>query len=299
MVSLAGPHLCICGAVFTTSPIVQRLTDYIWLAHSRHIDDARALHIARVLWALSRALRRLEEYYAKLSTPADHKARFFPLATQFTEGGGQTVEFDYVDVLGFGPPEASVAFRARERTGARRELVVKFAERYGEAAHRLLADAGLAPALLYCGDVWQSGPERDGCGSVRMVVMEYVEGRSAPEVFGNEELPADVLAEVRRAVELMHSHVPPLVHGDVRKPNIVIAESVVDGDTDFAGRVKIVDFDWAGVQGEARYPLNLSTNIRWADGVRDHALITVDHDKEMVERLIPRSNVELLKAYMK
>ena len=284
MIGLAGPHLCICGAIFTTSPIVQRLTDYMWLAKSRHIDDARALHIARVFWALNRALHRLEDYYKHISMPADPKSRVFPLAAQFTEGE-RTIEFDYVDVMGFSAPEASVVFRARERTGARRELVVKFAERYGEAAHRLLADVGLAPALLYCGDVWQSGPEKHGCGSVRMVVMEHIKGKSAGEVFGDKKLPADAGAAVRRAIELLHSHTPPLVHGDMRMPNIVIADGIVDGDTSFEGRVKIVDFDWAGVQGEVRYPLNLS-QIRWAEGVRDYALITADHDKEMVEKLV-------------
>jgi hypothetical protein len=47
----------------------------------------------------------------------------------------------------------------------------------------------------------------------------------------------------------------------------------------------ILDFDWAGKRGEARYPLNLSAGIRWAEGVGDYAFIEQAHDLEMLEKL--------------
>ena len=46
-------------------------------------------------------------------------------------------------------------------------VVVKFCERYGEDAHRALADAGLTPRLHYCSKV---------VGGVYMVVMDFGDG---------------------------------------------------------------------------------------------------------------------------
>ena len=180
VVSLAGPHLCICGAIFLGSPIVQRLSDYVWLAHSRHIDDGNALRIARIMWALRTALEQLEKYYRDVREPPNRRVRYFPLATEYRKDG-RTVKFEYTDFLK-SPGESCVAFLARECDDPTRTIVVKFVERYGEEAHRLLAGEGLAPALLYYGDIWHSGPERHGCGARKMVVMEYVEGVVAEDL---------------------------------------------------------------------------------------------------------------------
>ena len=278
IISLAGPNICICGTIFLGSPIVQRLTDYIWLANSRIIDDENVLRIARILWALKNALHRLRQYYAELTQPANVKMRFYPLATKYKDGA-RTVSFEYLDFLR-GPGEACVTFLAREVDAPARKVVVKFVERYGEAAHRHLAAAGLAPTLLYYGDIWLSGPEQQGCGTRKMVVMKYIEGKTAA---GYREIPNGVQAAVRRAVQLLHTHTPPLVHGDIRLPNIIIADGA-EGES-LEDRIKIVDFDWAGTAGEVRYPFNLSSKIRWPTGVADHALILPAHDIEMVDRL--------------
>ena len=52
MVALAGPWLCVLGAVTTSRAIVQRLTPYGWLTVSRVMDDAQVLRVARILCAL-------------------------------------------------------------------------------------------------------------------------------------------------------------------------------------------------------------------------------------------------------
>lgn len=50
----------------------------------------------------------------------------------------------------------------------------------------------------------------------------------------------------------------------------------------------LLDFDWAGRIGEARYPMNLnrSEGLRRPDGACDGALILADHDIEMLEFII-------------
>lgn len=78
-------------------------------------------------------------------------------------------------------------------------------------------------------------------------------------------------------MKVLHDH--NLVHGDIRTPNIIL-----EGDGEPWG-VKIIDFDWAGKEGEARYPLTLSSAVKWAKGVEDCELIDASHDLFMVGEL--------------
>ncbi|RDX41428.1 hypothetical protein OH76DRAFT_216504 [Lentinus brumalis] len=228
VIALAGPHVVICGALLTSSVVVHRLTDYLWLGQDKNNDDAHTISIARVFYALGRALARLQSFYAGLTpptTPGDELSlsRFFPLATEY-KAGERTVKFKYLTYL-TDTAEACRAFRAVtvecEDAQQPREIVVKFVERYGEAAHRLLAAHGLAPELLYYGDIWLSGPEREGCGQRKMVVMEYVKGKAA--WVADRDDKRGVRGAVERAVGLLND--AGMVHGDVRLPNIVIADA--------------------------------------------------------------------------
>ncbi|TFK87573.1 hypothetical protein K466DRAFT_490601, partial [Polyporus arcularius HHB13444] len=99
----------------------------------------------------------------------------------------------------------------------------------------------------------------------------------------NDALPDGVRVAVKRAVKLLHDH--NLVHGDVRLGNVVVAKPTGAENDDVGKRVRIVDFDWAGEEGIARYPLYLSKTIFWPAGVADYALIRAEHDDEMVRRL--------------
>ncbi|RDX49331.1 hypothetical protein OH76DRAFT_1483274 [Lentinus brumalis] len=285
VIAIAGPYIVICGAIFTTHAIVHRLTDYIWLANSRLNDDAHAHRIARVFYALGNALTRLRSFYAQLEEPVDEVARYFPLATAYRDGD-RIIKFKYTHYLK-DVAEACVTYRAVECDGDEpRQLVVKFVENYGVDAHNLLAKEGLAPQLLYHGNIWLEGPEAQGCGSRQMVVMEYIEGVTAFAMLKADErhaLPDGVRVAVKRAVKLLHDH--NLVHGDVRLGNVVVAKPTGAEDDDVGKRVRIVDFDWAGEEGIARYPLYLSKTISWPEGVADYALIRAEHDDEMVRRL--------------
>lgn len=282
VIAIAGPYIIICGAIFTGHAVVHRLTDYIWLANSRVNDDANAHRIARVFFALRNAVNRLRSFYATLVKPAIPRARFFPLANRY-KVGEQIIEFEYTGYLK-DTEEACVTFLAVECGGDKRQIVVKFVERYGVAAHTVLAQHGFAPRLLYHGDIWLTGPEQRGCGSRKMVVMEYVEGVTAYAALYDEKkgaLPDGVHSVVKRAVKLLHNG--GMVHGDIRLGNVLIAKA---GDgVDVGARVKIVDFDWAGTAGQVRYPLHLSKNIDWPEGATSYALITKAHDDEMVRKL--------------
>jgi hypothetical protein len=49
--------------------------------------------------------------------------------------------------------------------------------------------------------------------------------------------------------------------------------------------VKLIDFDWAGKEQQVRYPLFLSEEIKWADGVTPGGIIEKKHDIVMLRRL--------------
>jgi hypothetical protein len=88
----------------------------------------------------------------------------------------------------------------------RARLVVKFCERYGGDAHRMLADACLAPKLYYCSEV---------VGGVFIVVMEQVDGRDAYSEFRQRDLPRAVLDDGKL-------HDTQLAYGDMRRPIITV-----------------------------------------------------------------------------
>ncbi|KAJ2912118.1 hypothetical protein MD484_g8294, partial [Candolleomyces efflorescens] len=272
IVSISGPWIVILGAVFTSCAIVQRLTDYLWLGHSRVIDETRAVSIARVFSALGRAVRRLDRFYETLSLPSNPSDRFFPLTRSYIDPQDpeKCIQFSYVAPLK-GEDPSCVAYLAR--TTDDNAIVIKFVERYGVEAHTLLAAHNLAPPLLYYGKIWPQH-DRDGCAPRKMVVMDYIDGEPVDKNGVSEVACVAVL----KAVRLLHEH--GYVHGDIRWPNILIPE----GEGDEEGRVMLLDFDWAGREGEVRYPHRLSRGL-WVEGVDDGELIRREHDLGMVDRL--------------
>ena len=77
---------------------------------------------------------------------------------------------------------------------------------------------------------------------------------------------------------MSHLHDNDLVFGDVGSANTMIIRN---------NDVKFVDFDWAGKAGVSRYPLLLSQQIQWSDGVGDGlAVMEKRHDIDMLTRLV-------------
>ncbi|KAH9927084.1 uncharacterized protein BXZ73DRAFT_49048, partial [Epithele typhae] len=274
LIGIAGPRMSIFGATIARQPIVQRLTRDLWLARDHPLDDAVLLENARVLYALARGLESLRAFYATLGplpTPESETARFFPLATRFRDAGGRVVAFTYVGMLNSTDGSATV-FRARidaDEPG-HRDVVVKFVSHYGADAHRLLADAKLAPQLLYCGDVWVEEPRYHGH---KMVVMEYVEGVVA---FCSHQQNA-ALPEVTRAIGLLHAG--KMVLGYVHGHNVLLLPGWEENAKD---KVRIIGFDWAGRVGEARYPCRLPKQVFAVDGVKEYGFIDPAHDTGML-----------------
>ena len=262
------------GVVITDIVVVQRLTDCIWLGLDTVHSEPHIAYVAGILLALRLSLAKLNSYYMSLkpggTLPLD--SRYFPSMTVYRNEDRLT-NFKYVGYLENGLD--CVTLRARTCEEPARDIVVKFVDRYGIRAHSLLADAGLAPALLYFGSPWLS-KEEQSCRSLFMVVMEYVEGQTLATAKAkmDRKVTEGVQSEIKRALGLLHSH--GMVFGDLRSPNIMVKKT---------GEVKLIDFNWAGEQGQVKYPYLISKDIDWPEGVEALAIIETDHDLEMSKRL--------------
>ncbi|KAG7440396.1 uncharacterized protein BT62DRAFT_938068 [Guyanagaster necrorhizus] len=268
IISIAGPWIVTLGAVFTTQPI---------LGNGRANDDDHALRLARVFQSLRLAIDDLEKYYKELGLSDPHSLQttcFFPDITEYDDDM-KVVRFQYLRPLEIDAACVTLLAKLDEAHGEE-QVVVKFVERYGAEAHRLLASKGKAPALKYCGPISSDG--KYWYGSLQMVVMGFLRGQTVAQKY-EVSIAETVREAVRGAVRILHDQ--SLVHGDIGTPNIVI----VDGAGDEGERMRIIDFDWAGEQGKVRYPLHLSDYIRNTLRVKDYDIITFQHDMTMVNAL--------------
>ncbi|KAJ3795603.1 hypothetical protein GGU11DRAFT_837427 [Lentinula aff. detonsa] len=281
LVGLAGPWLVIMGAVLTSRVITQRLSPYEWLGCSRVLDDAQVLQVARRLYALRLSIADLKEYYQNLPSPVvqpNHiHPRFCPCINSFSLDG-KDVSFVYVQPLERGP--SSVIFKA-VRCDTKSPIVIKFARRYGEDAHKWMADKGLAPKLLTCKSL---GADYD---DLLLVVMDFVEGQTLHDAYDSTEpLPKDVRDSVRKALDVLAQG--DFVFGDLRRPNVML-ENENEGEkleVPLEKRIRFIDFDWAGREGsDLRYPFHLASVVRKASGASENDPITRAHQDKMFEKL--------------
>ncbi len=105
-----------------------------------------------------------------------------------------------------------------------------------------------------------------------MVVMEYIPAQAPAR-----HLQAEECDQLNGIIKTLHDE--GFMFGDLWLQNIVITEE---------GKVQLIDFDWAGKDGEAKYPLSISKSIcwAWALGVKGGRLIRKDHDLFMLKELL-------------
>ncbi|KAK2463745.1 hypothetical protein APHAL10511_004238 [Amanita phalloides] len=107
--------------------------------------------------------------------------------------------------------------------------------------------------------------------------MEYING----DMFAmakqkmSKELVETVRLTVWCALKLLHSH--GLVFGDLCPPNVMVTKD---------GKAKLIDFNWAGEEGQAKYPPLMSPEIAWPEGVKALAVMKREHDLEMLRNWI-------------
>ncbi|KAH9072282.1 hypothetical protein EDB83DRAFT_211792 [Lactarius deliciosus] len=285
LIAFAGPWMCILGAVYAESPVIQQLTDFIWIGGHPY-DNHKLKLVARILASLGTGISELQEFYSKLPRLYNPQ-RFFPFVRHYSVEG-RVVNFSYMTYLFPITPDtpkspSKAIFRAMTETDVgRRNIIVKFTQRYNAEAHRHLATKHHAPELLYCSE---EDPDSADLAGLIMVVMEDIDGgETAYQKYGNCQLDQPIFDQVAEAIGVLHGK--NIVFGDLRYPNIMITKDQ---------RVRLVDFDWCGEHGKDTYPGSLNVNrdttnsIDWHRGVERGGKMMKEHDIFMLNKMKPRS----------
>ncbi|KAH9000157.1 hypothetical protein EDB92DRAFT_470325 [Lactarius akahatsu] len=284
LIAIAGPWMCILGAVYVEYPIVQQLTDFIWIGGHPY-DNHKLKSVTRILASLGTGIAELKEFYSKLPRLYNSQ-RFFPFVRHYSVEG-RVVNFSYMTYLFPMQSPSKAIFRATAETeGERRNIIVKFTQRYNVEAHRHLATKHLAPELLYCSE---DDPDSADLAGLIMVVMEDIDGgQTAYEKYGNDRLDQPIFDRVAEAIGVLHGR--NIVFGDLRYPNIMITKD--EG-------VRLIDFDWCGEHGKDTYPGSLNVDrdtnsIDWHPGVERGGTMVKEHDNFMLHNMKPRSDITSL-----
>ena len=245
------------------------LTTLVPLSFSPH-DTGIFDTVARYLGAFKKAATQLEAYYNELpTTTLSFKEARLPYPTTFTHLQTQVNAPLKLECQAM--PDSPDRLLFQGWTDGH-PVVVKFVRSYSKDLHKHCADLALAPVLLG----FEQLP-----GNWLMVVMEYMDDYKPLSTFEDRaSISTHLQQTVTKLVTSFHGQ--NLVHGDIRDSNLLVR--VKNGELE----MKLIDFDWGGRQGVARYPVlvNKFTVTRPLDVIGGQ-LITTDHDLEMVRNIFP------------
>lgn len=204
--------------------------------------------------ALLKAIKRLETFYdnptiSPTQRPFPYLNSFIPIGTNSSR-----ISFTYASV--FDPSSDRLLFVVNTTTNE--SLLVKFSRRYGKDAHLECSALGIAPRLLG----FETLP-----GGWFAAVMELL----PPSFRLLSDLPkTNLKVPVIEAMQRMHE--AGFVHGDLRYNNILVDEVAENS-------VRIVDWDWAGRQGEVKYPISINPEVPRSSAATGGAEILDEHDR--------------------
>jgi Protein kinase domain len=241
ILAIAGPWLCVLGGIYLEKVVIQPLTEYIWLG-GNDFDEKQLRFSAQLCYALKSAISTLELYYHTLGSKLWDSIAPNPIFDGFPfirEVGLK--KFTYLSRLVPEYPNKLVYKAKFDDDDEHRMVVVKFVTTYNAQAHSILAKHGLAPTLHYAGT---NDSQASLYSGHYIIVMDFVEGRPVVDALSERQFN-----QVVQAIQCLHSN--DLVFGDLRPPNVLIVEE----------NVMIIDFDWCGEAGVARYPATLNTAL--------------------------------------
>lgn len=255
-----GAHVGFAGAVWIDRPHLQVLSPTLPLFYHA-TDVTMRMTAARHFGAAKKAISSLEHYYKHyidaLEPPPQPE---FPHPNHFISVSDQ----EHHDIRYVAPLFADKLIFHAQTDGE--DVCVKFVYRYSRAVHDFCASSGFAPRLRG----FDSIP-----GGWWMVTMDYVNDEYEELEMLTMDARAHFHEEITATIEKLHQR--GFVHGDIRASNILVKKNGEPG-------IKLIDFDWAGVIGEVRYPMNVNrVQIGRPEGAYDGELIMANHDIDMVK----------------
>ena len=260
-----GSSLAFYGCLWTGTQIFVEplIPSYDLTTHSAEEAGRRA--IASSLSAFMNITKRLETHYASVpDLPLRDPS--YPYPTSYNDKDGRQINFKYERRV-----EEKLIFMVMTDTDER--AVAKFTRRYSADAHTFLASLGHAPSLRAVTPL---------PGGWILVVMDLSPFPLLSELNLSDKLREQVRLKITNIVRTLHEN--RFVHGDIRSVNILVEYEALARGEDFG--IHLLDFDWAGWIGEAKYPTRVNTEtVRRPEGVADGEYITCDHDVGMVNLL--------------
>ena len=127
-----------------------------------------------------------------------------------------------------------------------------------------------------------------------MVMTDLVDGTDAHrhQASEHDDLPSTVLEDIHNVLKKLHE--AGLVFGDMGRPNIMLVKfrgAYIPDEDEYAEdewHGQLIEFNWSGLVGKARYPpkLNMDGRITWAFGVEPAGLVEKRHDEEMLGKIV-------------
>jgi hypothetical protein len=243
-------------------------------------DESGRQAMAASLDAFLKAIPRLEAHYAQVAAIAPVPFsdpsllnRADPYKTSYEDENGWHINFSYRSRIA-----EKLVFVAEPNKFSDKDLgtlCVKFTRRYSKEDHRFLAQLGYAPRLRAVMRL---------PGGWNMVVMDYSEYMQLCDpMLPIYELQHTIKAKVSEAVQKLHD--AGFVHGDIRPPNVLVDCRVPTSKDGI--KIHFIDFDWAGRQGEAVYPMRVNTVTVWRpEGASDGKPILVEHGMAIVNSFL-------------
>jgi serine/threonine protein kinase len=232
--------------------------------------------IASCFDAFVLAIENIQAHYGSIEAAAQanqahlkynfQEARGYPFLTSYSDEG-QEITFTYDKRL----DEDKLLFSATINPPGSGECIVKFTSQYSKAAHDYLASHCLAPRIwkwIRISADWTA------------VVMDKSKYQVLFGLWLSKAERDKIQRKVQSIVRTLHEG--GFVHGDIRDVNLLIDRASLESDV----MVHLIDFDWAGPVGEAKYPMGINCKtVRRPAGVKGGELITEGHDNEMVSSL--------------
>ncbi|KAG1779904.1 hypothetical protein EV702DRAFT_965107, partial [Suillus placidus] len=223
---------------------------------------------ARTFGALKIATEKLTKLYSQ-PIPRLEVKDASPYPRSYTCSSGQIQEFSYDETQML--RDKYVFFGETVGDAAGRQICIKFARSYSREVHDFCASKGHAPELI---------AYKPLAGGWNMVIMDaldigigYWPGSYQP-LSAMAVLDRQPLKEaITSLIEELHNYNGGYVHGDLRDTNFFVGDNK---------GFMLLDFDWAGPIGKARYPAYLNRSIRRPDGARDGEKIVAKHDLDML-----------------
>lgn len=270
---MAGTWIQILGGVFVETVITSPLIEFSLVAPDLtsplppgcpNAETFLVWKVAHIFRSLANTLTTLDTYYSTKPTISHdiHPAPFFTTFVSRLDNRTYTVRYTKRFETATSPRTTFFADATSSDADAGHEVrmpvVIKFTDQYNKEAHGATAKE-IAVPLLFC--AWDVVVGR------YIVVTKFVQSSDPPV------LSRDGYGRLQTGLKKLHNE--NLVFGDLRAANIIVN----------GGLPYLIDFDWCGEAGKARYPHNLSSNAGFSEDAGGK-LITVEDDEKMLAKYI-------------